>query len=175
MKKLIVALTLLLTFGAFNTSAQTLKIAYIDYLEVIDSLPSKLKADKEIEAFVNEERDKLLQMQDQYEQDYMAFQNGQDTLSDIIKERKMKQLFEQEQIIQLKAQSLEQDLQILNERYYSPIEVRLEKAIKIVAERYKVTYILEVNSLLYYNPETALDLTDEVKKEMMRLEAEDGH
>ncbi len=171
MKKLILAIAIIFTFGAFNSNAQNVKIAYVDYLEVIDSLPSKLAADKQIEAFLMEGRKIIEEMQLQLEADAIALEGAKDSLDPFIYEMKYKNLLEQNEIIAYKNQSLEQDLQILNERLYTPIEENLTLAIENVAKKHKVTYILEANSLLYFDKETALDLTDEVEAEMLRLES----
>lgn len=172
MKKLILAITAIFALGAFSVNAQNVKIAYVDYLEVIDSLPSKLEADAQIRAFLEDGQNTIIQMSNQLEADIIAYQGAKDTLPLIIQERKENQLMEQQQLIEYKNQSLEMDLQILNERLYKPIEDNLTQAIENVAKRHKVTYILEVNSLLYYDPETGLDLTDEVKAEMLLIESQ---
>ena len=75
-------------------------------------------------------------------------------------------------MIEYKQQSLQQDLEILNDRLYGPIEDNLVKAIEIVAARHKVTYMLEKSNMLYVDPAGGLDLTNEVRIELVRLEKE---
>ncbi len=171
MKRIVIVLITIFTLSASNSNAQNAKIAYMDYLAVIDSLPSKLKADNEIKSFYDIGQKTILQMTEQLELAIIDFQGARDTSPDIIVEIRMKQLNEQQELIRYKSESLEQDLNILNDRLYKPIEINLDKAIAIVAERHKITYILEVNSLLYFDPATAMNVTDEIKAEMMKFES----
>lgn len=168
MRNLFLIATFLLSFTAFNASAQQAKIAHIDYYSVVDSLPSKIAADREIKKFLKEGQEVVAQMEAQLEIDVQKYMAERETLSVVMQEVREKQLQEQSQIIEIKRQTLQQDLQVLNERLYAPIEENLQKAIDIVAERYGVTYVLDKNQLLYVNG--GLDLTDEVRKEMIKME-----
>jgi len=58
---------------------------------------------------------------------------------------------------------------VLNQRLYQPLEENLTKAVKTVADKNKLNYILEASGLLYVNG--GLDLTKEVKAELRKLEA----
>lgn len=170
MKKLIIALTLILTLGAFNVSAQNMKIGYVDYVAVIDSLPSMIKADQQLQAYQKEEKKVIEEMQIEFQNDYAEFIGAQDTLDKFIAQRKYERLAETERIIQQRQYDLEQDLMIMRDRALEDIEKRLRNAIKIVAERHKLTYVLDKSSLWYNNPETSFDITKEVREEMMKTE-----
>lgn len=167
MKNGIIVLIALITLG-FGANAQNSKLAHVDYMAVIDSLPSKLAADKEIQSFLDEGEKTLMEMQTEYQRALNDYLGKQDSLSAIMKELKEKQLMEQQEIIRIKNESLQQDLQVLNDRAYKPIEDKLKKAIAIVAERHGIVYVLESSSLLYIGE--GKDLTKEVKAEMMKME-----
>ena len=154
--------------GVFNSSAQSTKFGHVDYVKVLDSLPSKVAADKDLNNFLEEGQKTVMEMQASFETEYNAYMLQKDSLSPLIQEMKEKSLMEQQQIIQYKSESLEQDLQILNDRLYKPLEDNLTEAVKNIAEKYKLNYILEVNSMLYVNG--GLDLTPEVRTELIRLE-----
>jgi outer membrane protein len=156
--------------GTFNSSAQSTKFGHVNYVKVLDSLPSKKTADKDLNDFLEEGQKTITEMQASFEEEYNRYMIAKDSLSPLIQEMKEKSLMEQQQIIQYKSESLEQDLQILNDRLYKPLEDNLTKAVKTIAEKYKLNYILEVNSLLYVNEESGLDLTNEVRTELIRLE-----
>lgn len=153
--------------GSFGANAQA-KLAHVDYLAVIDSLPSKQTADKEIQQFLDEGEKTLQEMQAEYQKSLDEYLAQQDSLSDIMRQLKEKQLMEQQEILRIKSESLQQDLQILNDRAYKPIEDNLKKAIKVVAEKHGVTYVMEASTLLYIGE--GKDLTDEVRQEMMKYE-----
>jgi Skp family chaperone for outer membrane proteins len=169
MKNGIVLLMFVLFAG--GVSSQThLKLAHVDYMKVIDSLPSKISADKDIEAFLQNGERTLTEMQEAYLAAVDTFQAKRSTMSEIMIELTEKQLAEQQQILQIKSESLQNDLQILNERAYKPIEEKLKKAIATVAEKHGVTYVLEASNLLYIGQ--SLDLTAEVRAEMLRLDTQ---
>ena len=168
MRNLFLIATLLLTLCAFNTNAQDVKIAHVNYLEVIDSLPSKLLADKEIQKFLEDGQKTITDMELELENQINTYLEEKETLSVIMQELREKQIQEQSQIIELKRQTLQQDLEILNARMYDPIEQNLKKAIDMVAERHNVTYVIDESMLLYVSG--GLDLTEEVKAEMMKME-----
>ncbi|MCH2234643.1 MAG: OmpH family outer membrane protein [Crocinitomicaceae bacterium] len=168
MRNIFFIATLLLTLCAFNTNAQDAKIAHVNYLEVIDSLPSKLLADKEIQKFLEDGQKTITDMEIELETQINTYLEEKETLSVIMQELREKQIQEQSQIIELKRQTLQQDLEILNARMYDPIETNLKKAIDLVAERHNVTYVIDESMLLYVNG--GLDLTEEVKAEMLKME-----
>ena len=167
MKKIILALTLLV--GLNSSIAQTnVKIGHVDYQSVIDSIPSKLNADKEMKDFIDDGQKTIEELQTLFQRDYEVYMGTRDSLSQMIREIKEKNLSEQQQIITMKQESLQNDLQIINERLYTPIEKSFKAAVKTVSEKYKLNYVLEISSLMYQNG--GLDITKEVKTELIKLE-----
>lgn len=172
MRKIITVILALVAFGFTAQGQPPVKFAHIDYIEVVDSIPSMMAADADIKAFLEMGQKTIDDMTKAYQAEEDKYILEKPTLSTIMIELREKQLGEQFQLIQYKQQSLEQDLQILNERLYGPIEKNLEKAIEIVAQRHKVTYMLEKSQMLYTDPSGGLDLTKEVRIELVRLEGE---
>lgn len=165
-KKIIIVIAIF-GLGIFGATAQTTKFGHVDYVKVLDSIPAKIAADKTIQDFLEEGQKTIAEMQANFEEEYNKYMITQDSLSPIIREMKEKNLMEQQQLVQYKQESLQQDLQILNDRLYKPIEDGLTKAIEIIAKKHKVTYVLETNSILYVSG--GLDLTKEVKTELIRI------
>jgi Skp family chaperone for outer membrane proteins len=167
MKKLIIIAIAIFGLGITSVSAQT-KFGHVDYVKVLDSLPTKLNADREIQNFLEDGQKTIVEMQASFEGEYNKYLDEKDSLSSFLQEMKEKNLMEQQQLIQYKTESLESDLQILNDRLYKPLEENLNKAVKIVADKYNLNYVLELNQLLYVNG--GKDLTQEVKTELRKLE-----
>ncbi|WP_027420109.1 OmpH family outer membrane protein [Crocinitomix catalasitica] len=167
MKKLIVGIVAMLTLGATNVSAQNAKIAHIDYLVVTDSLPSKLKADKEIAAYIQEEQTVLQEAEAKLRKDVEIHMADAENLSPTIRQMREEKLSQRQNDLQLKSQQLQQDVQTLSARYYNPIEARLTKAVETVAKKNNVTYVLDQGQTLYA---AGLDLTKEVTAEMLKSE-----
>ena len=144
------------------------KFAYVEYQAMTDSVPSKVQADKEMNSFVEEGQKTIEELQTMLQRDYDLYMGARDSLSEFMIERKEKDLQEQQQIIQLKQQSLQEDLQTYNDRLYAPIEKSLKAAVKIVSEKHKINYVFEKSSLMYVSG--GMDITEEVKAELLIIE-----
>ena len=107
-------------------------------------------------------------MQNEYQKQLEDYMSKKDSMSDIMMQLKEKRLLEQQQMIQKKSEDLQNDLQVLNERAYKPIEDNLKKAIAVVAKKYEITYVFDESNLMYIGD--GIDLTKEVKAEMLRME-----
>lgn len=169
MKKIIFILLAVISSLSFQANAQSnLRIGHIDYEKLLENLPSKLQADKEFEAIVNDGQKEIEELQIALEDSYEKYMAAKDSLSPIVQEMREKKLMEQQQIIQMKSQSLQSDIEILTTRFYAPIEDNVKKAVAIVAKKHNLNYVLETTSLLY--SEGGFDITEEVKIELIKLE-----
>src|SRR5687768_5416088 len=106
-KKTVLSVIALLTLSLFslNANAQTVKFAHIDYLKVVDSIPSMLIADKEIKGFLDAGEKTIAEMEKAFEEAYNQYLLDKPTLSTVMVELREKQLMEQQQMIDYKRQS----------------------------------------------------------------------
>lgn len=167
MKKLLMILTLVL--GVTSINAQS-KMAHVNSQQLLDTMPSRKQAIKEIRLFQEEGMKELQELEAQLEKLYTEYEvaqkNGE---SPLMLEMKGKKIQAKTQAFQERQGQLEQDLQILQQRYNEPILQRVQEAVKIVSERKKLSYVFDVSSTLYANGD---DITKEVAVELMRLENE---
>lgn len=172
MKKVLIAFITILTLGiaGFNANAQTVKFAHIDYLEVVDSIPTWLDANKQLDDFIAMGQKTIGDMEKDLQIVYDAYLAEKETLSPLLIEYREKELMEKQELLEYKKQALENDLQIWNQRLFLPIEENLKKAIETVALKFGITYMFEKSSMLYTAPTGGLDLTKEVRAELIRLE-----
>jgi outer membrane protein len=167
MKKLV--LILIAVISVQVVSAQS-KIAHVNTQELLDTMPSRKQAIKEIRAFQEEGMKELMEMEDQLRKLYQEYQVAQEKgESPLMLEMKGKKIQAKEQAYQERQATLEQDLQILSNRYNEPILQRVQDAVKIVSERKKLNYVLDISSTLYASGD---DITKEVMLEVLRLEKE---
>jgi outer membrane protein len=167
MKKLV--LILIAVISVQVVSAQS-KIAHVNTQELLDTMPSRKQAIKEIRAFQEEGMKELMEMEDQLRKLYQEYQVAQEKgESPLMLEMKGKKIQAKEQAYQERQATLEQDLQILSNRYNEPILQRVQDAVKIVSERKKLNYVLDISSTLYASGD---DITKEVMVEVLRLEKE---
>jgi len=168
MKKIILALAI--TFSLSSLIAQSnVKLGHVDYSKVTDSIPSKLAADKEMKQFIDDGQKTIQELQTMLQRDYEIYIAKRDSLSPLMREIKEKNPNEQQAILEQKQQTLQKDLEVYNARLYEPIEKNFKKAVKTISLKYKLNYVFDVSSMLFNDG--GLDITKEVKAELIRLEA----
>lgn len=167
MKKLLVVLVLLMGTGSFM--AQT-KIGHVNSQTLLDTLPSRKTALKNLQEFERNGYKELQEMQADFQKQVAVYQEKLPTMSPVIKQIEEEKLMKKEQAIQDRQQSLSIEMQAYSEELNAPILKRVQEAVKIVAERKKVNYVIDESTTLYF--ETGMDLTQEVLTELLRLDAE---
>jgi len=172
MKKVIIAIITIFTLGLAenNAQAQTPKFAHINYLDVVDSIPTWLDANRQLDEFIAMGQKTIGDMEKDLQADYDVYMAEQDMLSPLLREYREKELMEKQELLEYKKQSLESDLQIWNTRLFVPIETNLKKAIETIAIKFGITYMFEETQMLYAAPTGGLNLTKEVRAELIALE-----
>ncbi len=167
MKKIFLAL--IITFSLGSIVGQTnLKFGHVNYKKATDSIPTKLAADKEMQQFIEDGQKTIQELQTMLQRDYETYMVKRDSMSALRKEITEKNLQEQQAILENKQTTLQNDLEIYDGRLYKPIENNFKKAVKTISQKYKLNYVFEEGSLLYL--EGGLDITEEVKQELIKLE-----
>jgi outer membrane protein len=168
MKKLILVLLSVVSIGFLNAQV---KIAHVDSQKLLDTMPSRKAAVKQITDFQTEGAKELQEMQEQIQNLYTEYdaaqKNGE---SPLMLEMKAKKIQAKEQSFQDRQSTLQQDLQVIQSRLNEPILKKVQDAVKIVADRKKLNYVLDISSTLYASGE---DITSEVLIELLKLEAAD--
>jgi outer membrane protein len=166
MKKLFLAS--IIGLGSFTGFSQT-KIVHLDVQKVIDTLPSYKAAKKEIQLTMDDAERDLKEIEDGLnkilQELEIATNEGASPMTlDRIRKRAQTQ---QERYYQAE-QMWQRDMQILNARLNEPILKLIQKAIDNVAERMKITYVLDVAATHYAKGE---DITNLVITEALALDA----
>lgn len=165
MKKLFLAT--IIALGTFTGFSQV-KIAHLDVQKVIDTLPSYKAAKKEIQSMMLDAERDLKEIELGLEKilaelEEAQAQNASQMTLDRIRKRAQTQ---QERYYQAE-QMWQRDMQILNNRLNQPILDLIQKAIDNVAERLKITYVLDVAATHYAKGE---DITNAVIAEAIALD-----
>jgi outer membrane protein len=165
MKKLFLV-TLISLFSAVGFSQ--IKLAHVDVQKVIDTMPSYKAAQQELQDMMKNAEQDLKELEASYEAIAREFDEAQTNgSSEITKERIRKRLQTAQQRYMDAEEMWQKDMQILNNRLNAPIVERAQKAIDNVAERMKLTYVLDVNATHYAKGE---DITDAVIAEAIALD-----
>lgn len=175
MKKLILAITIIFTFGLFNSQAQNVKIAHLDYQAVMDTMPTfKIAQKKEKDAFEIAQTS-INTLQTEIDTKYQIYMSSADTLPDILRQMREKEITDLQSAMQYVEQQYQNDVGIIGERYYTPLEDWFKQAVEIVGKRNGIAYILYENESLpifWVNDDKAIDVTNQIITEMLRLEKE---
>ena len=149
MKKLIALLLMLLPFaGAVN--AQEVKIAFVNTQEVFMALPEVADMQKKLEDLNAKYKKELETMQGEYQKKYSDFIAQQDSLTENIKVRRMQEVQDMQQRMDNFVQVAQQDVAKQQQDLLTPIQQKIQDAIKAVGAEKGYTYIIDPQVLLYH-------------------------
>ena len=164
MKKLIALLLMLLPFaGAVN--AQEVKIAFVNTQEVFMALPEVADMQKKLEDLNAKYKKELETMQGEYQKKYSDFIAQQDSLTENIKVRRMQEVKDMQQRMDNFVQVAQQDVAKQQQDLLTPIQQKIQDAIKAVGAEKGYTYIIDPQVLLYQGS-NAIDATQFVKAKL---------
>jgi len=165
MKKLFLAT--IIALGSFTGFSQ-IKIAHLDVQKVIDTLPSYKAAKKEIQALMADAERDLREIEQGLDKILQELEEAETNgSSQMTKDRIRKRAQTQQERYYQAEQMWQRDMQILNTRLNQPILDLIQKAIDNVAERLKLTYVLDVAATHYAKGE---DITNLVIAEALALD-----
>ena len=168
MKKLV--LVLFVAFTALFSFGQT-TIGHVNTQKVLDTMPSRKAAERELKDFENRAVKELQETQQQLQADYQTLQQKQNTMNPTAFKFEEDRLMKKSQEFQTRQQELDQQIQILSQDLNAPILDMVQKAVKIVCDREKIQYVIDESSLLYSN---GRDLTKLVIIEVLKLDNNDA-
>lgn len=162
----------LLTVGTLVAPAQAqapLKIGYTDVQYVLAQMPESKQITSDLKAYSSQLENQLKSKSSELETKYKAYQQGEATMTDIVKADKQKELQNLQQSIQEFQRSAEQSLQQKEQTLLKPALDKLQKNIDVVAEENGYTYVLNSGGggspLLLHAPKEG-DISDLVLKKM---------
>ncbi len=128
-----------------------LKFGWIVSGELLASMPEKIKADTEISRYARDFQNQIESMMKEYQTKGQKFQADEKTMSEAIKEVKMKEIQDLQNRIESIQQSAKEKVNQKQQDAYSPILEKAEKAINAVAKERGYDYIFDKagGTLLY--------------------------
>ncbi|MCW3122215.1 MAG: hypothetical protein JWQ38_1707 [Flavipsychrobacter sp.] len=168
MKKFVMFLACGLLIGCNVFAQAPLKIAYINSNVLLSSMPEKAKADSDLAKYARTFQDQIDIMMKDYQTKGQAFQAGEKTMSEAMKEVKMKEIQDLQNRIESTQQSAQEKLQGKKQEVYQPILDKADKALKAVAKEKNYDYIFDVaangGALVFQKEE--FDVTSLVKAKL---------
>ena len=160
-----IVLFALLMFPVVTFAQESQKIAYVNYAEVIYSMPEIKQMDDSLRKSENEFQVELKALSDEYQKKLSDYIAQRDSLNESIRTRReqdLRGLEERATIFQQEAQQKQEELQ---RALLIPIQTKLQKAIDDVGRENNFLYILAAQGVLYASP-NATDATPLVKKKL---------
>nr|WP_310391522.1 OmpH family outer membrane protein [Hymenobacter sp.] len=158
------------TLAAASAQAQApLKIGYTDVQYVLAQMPESKQIESDLKAYNTQLESQLKSKAAELETKYKTYQQGEATMTDIVKADKQKELQSMQQSIQEFQRSAEQSLQQKQQTLLKPALDKLQKNIDLVANENGYTYVFNSDGggspLLLHAPKEG-DISDLVLKKM---------
>lgn len=126
--------------------AMAQKFGYIDSRELLAAMPEKTKADSSIQLYAKTFQDQLQQMGKEYEKKLQEYQAQEKTMTDAVKEVKVKEIQDLQNRIETTNQSAQEKVEKKRQDLFTPILEKADKAIKDVAKEKAYDYVFDASS-----------------------------
>jgi len=152
-------------FMAFSASAQQ-KFGHIDSDELLEMMPEKAKAEKQMEAFAKEFQGALESMAKEYESKVTDYQAKEKDMTNLVKQSKVKEITDLERRIQEFQSQAQGEIQKKEQELLAPIIEKARKAIDAVATEKGYTYVFDNSSGVLLFAKDSENIMAEVKAKL---------
>ena len=162
----IIMLSIILIIAGRSLGAQNLKFGYINRDELLKSMPDYDSASVKLENLRKELVSQLSLMQAELDNKTTAFNNGSNSLSDVVRksrEAELKDLNNRIQLFQVKAN---QQINDKNAELIQPILEKADKAIKDVAKEQGFTIVFDMGALYYSDEKRSINMLPLVRTKL---------
>lgn len=167
MKSIKIVLFLFLASISTIGYSQDLKFAHVDIQKLVSTLPDKIQADKKLQDEANKLQTQLKIMSDELEKKYSDYMAEKDSLPDLVKSMKEKEIQDQNQRIQNYNQLAQQSLGQKEQELLKPIVDKVQKAIDEVGVEQGFIYIFDISSkAVIYHSDKSVDAEPLVKAKL---------
>lgn len=163
MKKLLIALFTIAI--AAPTFAQQ-KFGHIDSSALLELMPEKSAAEKELEAFAKEFESALQEMAKEYESKIQSFQANEKSMVETVRNTKMREIADLERRIQEFQQQAQEEVGKKEQEVLTPIIDKARKAIDDVASEKGYTYVFDSSLGVLLYADDSEDIMADVKAKL---------
>ncbi len=159
--------TIALSAVAVAASAQDFKFAHIDSQKLISELPERMAANETLQAEATKLEEQLRVMQADLETKYNEYLNDRETMPELIRATKEKEIQDANQRMQSYQQLAQQQLSQKEQQLIMPIIEKYQKAVEEVGAENGYIYIFDVSSqVILYHSDQSTDVSELVKAKM---------
>ena len=135
------------------------KIAHVNTADVLDAMPDKAKAEKDLEKYYGELQNQLQAMAKEYQTKMQDYEANQATMSNLVKQSKEKEIVDLQTRIQQFQASAEQEFETKRAELLAPILDKIKEK--------GYTYVLDLaTGATVYVGTDAIDCTKDVKAKL---------
>ena len=168
MKKMFKVLFLGIALFVMSGVAQAqVKIAHVNTAEILDAMPDKAKAEKDLEKYYGELQSQLQTMAQEYQTKMQDYEANQATMSNLVKQSKEKEIIDIQNRIQQFQANAESEFENKRAELLKPILDKIQTAINAVGKEKGYTYMLDLaTGAAVYVSDDAVDATKDVKAKL---------
>lgn len=168
MKKLFRVMFLGIALFVMSGMAQAqVKIAHVNTAEILDAMPDKAKAEKDLEKYYGELQSQLQTMAQEYQTKMQDYEANQATMSNLVKQSKEKEIIDIQNRIQQFQSNAESEFENKRAELLKPILDKIQTAINAVGKEKGYTYMLDLaTGAAVYVSDDAIDATKDVKAKL---------
>ena len=164
-----ITLKLVFAIAAFSLcssiSAQNIKLAYINFQELIASMPESDSAQVKMQKIGQELEQTMEEMQVELNKKNEEYQKNQANWTDLVKQARNEELMSMYQRLQTFQQNAQESYQQEYQKLLQPIQEKATKAVETVAKEQNVTMVFD-NQVLIFKAVGTLDLLPAVKQHL---------
>jgi outer membrane protein len=151
-KKAFTLLAMVVLFVSFGYGQAAVKFGYIDSNEILTLMPETDSLQKELQAYAEYLDQQMSTMAMEYQTKVNDYQENYNTMSDLIRQTKEKEITDLQARIQAFQSSADQDLGAKQAELFNPLIDRVKEAISQVGKENSYTYIFDIGSgaVVYY-------------------------
>ena len=166
-KRIFITLLVLTSIMCGSTIEAQSNIAFVNTLDIINSLPDKASATERLNTLNQNYKQELQIMQNEYNKKYSDFITYQETLAESIKLRRMQELTDLENRIQNFTNLAQKDIEEHEDQLLEPIRAKVNEAIEAVGieQNFTVIYDLDNPGIIFVTP-SAVDANQMVKSKL---------
>ncbi len=154
-------------FASARVSAQELKFAHINSQKILSELPEAIQAQNQLQEEAKKLQDQMAIMNSEAQQKMTEYINKRDSLPDLIRATKEKELQDMQERIQSFQQLAQQSLSQKEQQLIAPVVDKVNKAIEAVGKENGFTYIFDTASqVILFHSEQAFDAEPLVKAKL---------
>ena len=140
-KVLFLGIALFVMTGVANAQV---KIAHVNTAEILEAMPDKERAEKDLEKYYTELQNQLQAMAREYQTKMQDYEANQATMSNLVRQSKEKEIVDLQTRIQQFQLNAEEEFEKKRAELLRPILDKIQNAINAVGREKGYTYIIDL-------------------------------